>query len=413
MHRVCLILIVTVLLCGCKQRGPNRAATVVPAAPPPAGVTTPSATMPAVATTPAQTPRSLPAMASATPQPRSTPLPQPDQNLIFDLSFVDPNQGWATGEICAHGGPQCRPVLWHTADGGRIWREGVTPDRLVTYQAHQDYPDAPQVLFTTPKDGWLYGLKLYVTHDGGATWAEAPMPGEVESLTYADGEAWAIAGVPCLVWRLTGCTRKRLLASDDLGRSWHPATGWPGLTGSGLSFLRLSGGRAWAVGDRAIATHNGGKSWQPFAVPEHCTPHGSDWEVMSGDPAGQFWLICAGAPGGGEEGRSVYRSPDDGSSWTRVYGPTAAGYAHHLVAISNKTAFLCGSRIPLLRTDDGGRTWPAAIVPSGGDWSCPALSFVDAQHGWFAVGGDYPYGWNGAIWRTEDGGVHWQRVGLP
>ncbi len=408
---------VLVLLCGCKQLGPYHAGSLVPVATTPSEAATPSQPSLASATASlppdALSPSPVPSLPSVTPQPsQTTPTPEPDRTWVSDLSFVDANQGWATGLFCAHSGVQCRPALWHTVDGGRIWREMATPVQLATTSLQQNSVDASHVLFATANDGWLYGPKLYVTHDGGVTWASVWMWEDVESITYADDVTWLMLLAPCptLNWRY--CERT-LLNSHDLGLTWGIDPNWPGLGGVEASVLRLCSGRAWAIGDVGILTRDGGKIWQRFDMPTNCVPQGRNWQVMFGDSGGEMWLVCSGAPSAGSEGRYVYRSPDDGSSWTEVFGPSATGYASHFVATSNATAFLCGSRMPLLRTDDGGRTWRAAIAPYEGDWFCSVLYFLDARHGWFAVGDDLPYGWYGAIWRTEDGGTHWQRVGLP
>lgn len=48
------------------------------------------------------------------------------------------------------------------------------------------------------------------------------------------------------------------------------------------------------------------------------------------------------------------------------------------------------------------------------DADCTAQLFIDAQHGWIADWEEVAYPTFGAyVWRTEDGGAHWQRVGLP
>ena len=87
---------------------------------------------------------------------------------LTDVFFVDADRGWAVGE---HG------VVWHTADGGRNWRQ---QDSTVTCRLES-------VWFLDPQNGWAVGgqIQPYThrtsgvvlrTRDGGRQWTTIVNP---------------------------------------------------------------------------------------------------------------------------------------------------------------------------------------------------------------------------------------------
>ena len=101
---------------------------------------------------------------------------------LHDVSFVDPATGWAPafqGETTA--------VVVHTADRGASWTTEVLPmpagATLVTSEAvgFATTNDGLVVGSTTQQDGSVVAV-AYVTTNGGASWATAPLPAEVTAL---------------------------------------------------------------------------------------------------------------------------------------------------------------------------------------------------------------------------------------
>jgi len=93
----------------------------------------------------------------------------------------------------------------------------------------------------------IAGLILY-TVDGGNTWSRlaSPDPGWLRSIVFAPDGTGYIVG-------------ERILASHDGGKSWHPLKLD---AGEALVALVLSRGRLWAFGPHTMATSNdGGDSW--------------------------------------------------------------------------------------------------------------------------------------------------------
>jgi photosystem II stability/assembly factor-like uncharacterized protein len=112
--------------------------------------------------------------------------------------------------------------------------------------------------------------------------------------------------------------------------------------------------------------------------------------------------------------KSLYRSSDEGGQWLHVAdtAPDRAsvgtlpitGHVTDFAAVTDQRAFIGLSRNTLARTDDGGATW---VFPLAFDADIligiRRVMFVDKQHGWAAT-------WQNLMFRTEDGGLHWEAV---
>jgi len=405
-------------LLGCRAIGPHGPAGFVPApATPTAAANAPvvpplvggSAMSPATATATATA-----NVAAPTLSPRSaTPAPVPDTAFLSSLSFIDAQHGWVVGDVCGGLPQRCTWILWGTVDGGQTWR-------LIAAPANPAVPAAPgqanslstsysKVLFTTLWDGWLFGSRLFVTHNGGVDWRETPLPGDVESLTVAGGVAWAFSRSNCSQdLPLTGCDHA-LFISADRGDTWRLGANQPSVRGYELTVLRTDHGSSLLIADEGVRSTDGGQIWQPFTLPDRCWP--TTTKVLS-QADGTTWLKCSSVAGAGSEGCAVYLSSDWGHSW-RLAGVGGTGYSGPIAALSPQHAFMCGRRMSLLETVDGGEAWHEAIVPHE-EWFCADLLFIDSIHGWMA---DRDYagnlGYEGAIWRTADGGRTWRRVVLP
>ena len=91
-----------------------------------------------------------------------------------------------------------------TADGGAHWSLMRAP-RVWLDNAGSRGQQVNRVLFADRSDGWLYDQYntrvVWATHDGGASWQETTLPGNVQTMaafsdgTYlwrtADGVRWA------------------------------------------------------------------------------------------------------------------------------------------------------------------------------------------------------------------------------
>lgn len=76
-------------------------------------------------------------------------------NFLFDVHFVDEDNGWIAGNT---------GLILNTTDGGATWNEQTTPPNNTYYS----------MFFTDTQNGWAGGFagKLIRTTDGGATWID-------------------------------------------------------------------------------------------------------------------------------------------------------------------------------------------------------------------------------------------------
>ena len=218
------------------------------------------------------------------------------------------------------------------------------------------------------------------------------------------------------VWRRSGHNRWELMterAVEDLPWTLGADARVPGLVWLGVSpamvYRSGDGGATWA-GCYAFNEIPGRETWT-FPPPPHI-PH---VRSIFPDPA-QAGGVYVGVEEGG-----VFRSVDEGATWESlneglffdVHEVMAAPDTHHMYATT-------GSGFH--RSEDGGQSW--RLVKEGLDrpYTMPLVAAPeDPALLYTAAAGTPPPGWrtngtaNAAIYRSEDGGVHWSQLaeGLP
>jgi len=279
---------------------------------------------------------------------------------------------------------------------------------------------------TSADDVWAVGLEpssSLIMHWDGSSWATSftePVGffRAVSAVTASD--AWAVGGTGWF-------DESHTLAEHWDGSSWTQAsTPTPG-SGVFNGVAATSAEDVWAVGLIGPGPGNSAHSTEPLI--EHW--NGSAWsEQTFADPSdgGQFWAAAAtsaddawavgwtgdSAEGGGQT-TMIYHW--NGSSWTRVSSPDAAGSVNVLygvTAISADDAWAVG----FTKTADGdektltmhwdGSTWTIVPSPSpGGDAGLQGVSAASASDIW-AVGVANPTScshcetlamhWDGSTW---------------
>lgn len=160
---------------------------------------------------------------------------------VCDLSFADPQHGWAT-ITCARSPLH---ALYRTEDGGATWSRMAAPGP----------PDDPPVgiSFVDQRTGYLVSAAGYLwrTDDAGATWAAVDQQAaHTRSLAF-------VTATPG--WELRGT---QLFATADGGQSWRAIN----LVLPIQQFALLPNGQAWALAGEAatgplvLATSNGGQT---------------------------------------------------------------------------------------------------------------------------------------------------------
>src|SRR5262249_5285144 len=163
-------------------------------------------------------------------------------------------------------------------------------------------------------------------------------------------------------------------------------------------------------------THDGGRTWEARS---DLPCWAEDTTMLEGDGTDNIWLLCAsGSPGAGSQAKDLYISTDHGRHWElrssdSQHGavpdpgsPPGAiprpGYAYSFAMTSPQHGWLPLQRGTLYETTDGGRTWAAALPMVGDGSNIGQVLFVDPNDGWWPT--------ISALYRTTDGGVHWDTM---
>jgi photosystem II stability/assembly factor-like uncharacterized protein len=162
------------------------------------------------------------------------------------------------------------------------------------------------------------------------------------------------------------------------------------------------------------------------AAPASTSPASGTFAYLWPVGAQTAWLVVDTAEGG----ERVLRTTDGAASWDDVtprqlsalVTPTNvdnSAATPQVVFLGAERAWTNAGGI-LVATSDGGRIWhDIGRVPEGG-WhdirrdplDCGLLQFVDPTHGWCAMTGAAMGSEGIQLYRTVDGGLHWQRVSV-
>ena len=348
------------------------------------------------------------------------------------VAFFDRETGYG---VFQRQGPQgCGDLVGQTNDGGSTYTSLVP---VTTWGCGATAPVA-SVAFDDHGDGFLYGPGLFVTHDGGRSWAPGAQPDAVLAVQALGSSIWMlVSGCPTPHPGTLGPAHLRLLESTDGGRTWPGSPPLPADAIFNGSLPEGSEGQTWLVRvsqssayvlsnpvasgpgpdeDPLWFTDNDGLSWSTRDIP--CAV-GALSVVLSAAPDGTLLAVCAAEPSAGNQPKSTERSTDGGLTWTTESScppvPSAAancgalddGYVGEIDATSGEQAFLVGGRSSLLVTNDGGRRWQVVEPAIGGtDAGTDQVIFFNGSDGVvLGQNGTNDEAWT--IWHTTDDGTRW------
>jgi photosystem II stability/assembly factor-like uncharacterized protein len=145
------------------------------------------------------------------------------------IDLVTPSLGWI---VCLGqpGAGNEEKAVFSTTDGGRSWSAGASAVNCPRRNLHgglggYGYPAG--IAFAADGFGILWESRgtLYVTRDRGIHWRAQPKVAQPE-LDFGRGAATFAGGGGLVLLGRGGSLPARLLATDDVGRSWHLVRRW-------------------------------------------------------------------------------------------------------------------------------------------------------------------------------------------
>jgi photosystem II stability/assembly factor-like uncharacterized protein len=270
--------------------------------------------------------------------------------------------------------------LWRSPDWGLTWTRVVGPspgDSLESLGAARALmPVGPQV--------WVAGEGgLFFSEDFGLAWKRL-FPGAAALCLmpsrYPQSDATMFLG-----------TESGLLRSEDAGLTFRPTV----LADAGVSRLEWPGPALVAATSRGVLiSEDGGRTFRDrgLGLPEGEVKALAVSSFFAVDPV----LFAGGAFG-------VYRSPDAGRTWK----PTGlTGRAILDLVWLGPFLYATGDG-GVVRSDDAGQSW-TPLAEGLGARQGRRLMFPLAP----AAGLEAFVGTEDGLFRTTDGGQHWQRAGL-
>lgn len=261
-----------------------------------------------------------------------------------------------------------------------------------------------RVRFGNDEVGYIFGKRLYSTHDGGKHWAALRLGGSNQSRLSV--RSLEISRNRAYVWA-SGPNGGRLYSSSIAKDRFTVVSGVAAQSTTGLV---AAGGGTVAVLTRSARA---GVVWIADAPSVRFVRHRTPCTALVAAAIGvagarAMSLVCDGRTpsAGGHVARQLFGSSNRGASWRRVRGipqqlhtvglaqPTSAEYAIAATGSQGASIFM---------THNGGVRWTTPLtVPQSNTLS--DFGFTDPQHGFLtAIMPDATT----QTWRTTNGGTRW------
>ena len=295
------------------------------------------------------------------------PKPITLKDNLFNIDFINANQGWAVGYY---------GTILHTEDGGITW----------VYQQSEKKIPLNDVDFVDANNGWIvgYGPTILHTTDGGKTWSEQEIDGEIfiTSVYFLNEKKGWIVGE----WGT-------ILATEDAGNTWNSQLSGGDAILYDICFADEMSG--WAVGEFGTIFHtvDGGKKW-------NLQPSGVENVFFSCKALDSQNVWVAGIES------IVLRTNDGGNTWAKVVTPHKGLEPFYKIAFSDlKHGMICGQGVAMY-SDDGGVTWKPSRF-SNSDISYIWLYGISPTCGSSTL---WMVGENRSIFKSTNQGQEWKKV---
>ena len=236
--------------------------------------------------------------------------------VIESFTAVSPSRWWLLGTVpCA---AKLCPEIAATADAGASFTTMPAPGGA--YRTSQATPPVSSIRFADPADGWVFGPKLYATHDGGRHWTAVDLPGHVTALEPGLDRVFATVDPRTPPCYSTG-TCDESTPGAQVWRSTPGSNRWAvdAAAGYASAGLAVHGMSVWvmnsiatkdgpAIGTRLLYSADGGDHF--VTQPQPVTGVACDYQPVSNQV---LWAYCSGG-----HFMFVYRSTDSGAHFTET-----------------------------------------------------------------------------------------------
>ena len=295
--------------------------------------------------------------------------PWPTGNHLYDV--------WALNDstIIVDGGGGS---ILRTDDKGEFWKE----IRI------NDYDFINGLMFLNSHIGFTIGNSddkkcVLKTNDSGKNWMSFNIPTNFElyDLYFINENFGWIVGMNGSIFKtINGCLNWQE-QSLELGAHLYSVFFHDSLNG-------------WAVGEYGLITktNNGGDSWDYYYLnnSEDLT------SIIFTDPD-SGWISGANNNWQG----TILATTDGGTSWVPQFTTSNIDPILNIFSFNNQKLWACSNAGNFMKTVNGGLNW--TLTPSDNNFSLNSLCFLNDSIG-------YCVGFNGRIFRTNDGGNYWGKI---
>lgn len=356
----------------------------------------------------------------------------PLNTRLTTVAFLNSSRGYGVFNVL--GTVMCSDRVGLTTDSGATFS---TPEFVVSWPCAHIAP-ASAFAFDNHGDGFLYGPKLFITHDGGNTWSLSNQRGAVLSVEALGNSIWMLETSHSVPSSASSNSKValRLLSSTNGGRTWsvlptpQGAEARPANAGGSGWLVRVNQTSAYLasspsthlgvpVGSTPLwFTANSGVTWSSRTIP--CAGFSPNM-ALSAAPDGTLFDVCAGEPGTGNQLKETLRSTNEGRSWMVrsmchfsstdamrcTAGSQFSGYLGEIDAVSKSTVYLVGERSSLMVSRNGGITWKIVPPSLGGDAGGTFQVIFSSSSAGVVLGDNDLDNERPTLWSTTDSGAHW------
>jgi photosystem II stability/assembly factor-like uncharacterized protein len=347
------------------------------------------------------------------------PGPKPIDWVVYRLSFVDENIGFATGKF---------NEIYKTVDGGDNWTAITLP---AEYELDGYFPG---IAFESANKGIIGDYSCFYSVDlTSNTWKQFK-----KSFTSKFFEAVAFSNDTTVF-----AVGSNIIArSKNNGRTWVEIQHSNNIAGAFYDVFFTSNTTGYVVGYNhslpgdnkglILKTTNGGDSWEMVYNPAgslraihfpssdvgyavgmssqlfKTTDGGTNWtSVNTGIDANLSSVFFTSSSTGytcGATGK-IYKTTDGGNTWT-LQNSGVTNYLYDILFTNDLVGYAVDSRKTLLNTTDGGNTWNKKIPSARPMLQLYSICFTTPDKGTIV-------GERGMLIETTDGGQNWEISNLP